>query len=129
MLKLTAKRTKVFSVPQDPTGETTVEIVHLKPGEVAAIEAQCNSVVGKTNDAGFQTEIEFKLNERTKQYVLKSVVDFTGFCGIDDKPLKCTEKHKLSVLKEFAWFGEFVEECREKLAEEVEADLEGAEEN
>lgn len=126
MLKLTAKRTKWFTVPQDTSGETKIEILHLKPGVVADIEAKANKMVGKQIGEEFHTEIGFRLNERMKAYVLASVVDWKGFQGINDKALPCNDPNKLSVIKEFGWFGEFVEKCREEYALEVEADEEEA---
>lgn len=129
MLKLTAKRKKWFPVPQDPSGETQVEIVHLKPGEVADIEAVTNQITGKQLGEDFHTEINFSLNERTKKYVTRSVIDWKGFADLKDKPLVCNDLNKLAVLKEFDWFGDFVEECRKTLAEEVESELETSEKN
>lgn len=126
MLKLTAKRSKWFTVPQDKTGETKIEIVYLKPGAVADIEAKANKMVGKQIGEEFHTEIGFRLNERMKAYVLASVISWEGFLGINEKPLPCSDTNKLQVIKEFAWFGEFVEKCREEFAEEVEADEEEA---
>lgn len=129
MLKLTAKRTKWFIVPQDKTGETKIEILNLKPGAVADIEAKANKMVGKQIGEEFHTEIGFRLNERMKAYVLASVVAWQGFQGINDKALPCNDTNKLTVVKEFGWFGEFVEKCREEFAAEVEADEEAAEGN
>lgn len=129
MLKLTTKRTKWFPVTQDPSGETMVEIVHLKPGEVADIEAKSNRITGKQFGDDFQTEIDFSLNDRLKAYVTRSITDWKGFLDIKDKPLPCSDANKLKVLAEFDWFGEFVEECRETLAEEVATEEEDAEKN
>ena len=58
MLKLTAKRTKWFTVKEDPSGETKIEIIYLKPGEVADIEAKSNNVKGRQIGDEFETEIE-----------------------------------------------------------------------
>ncbi len=129
MLKLTAKRDKVFTVPQDPSGESTLTILHLKPGEVADIEAKSNQTMMKQSGDDFLTEIGFDLNARTKKFVTRSITAWTGFTDKSGKVLPCTDPNKLAVLKEFDWFGDFVEECRKELAEEVEAELEGAEEN
>lgn len=129
MLKLTAKRTKWFTVKEDPSGETQVELVYLKPGEVADIEAKANNVKGRQRGDDFETEIEFDMNHRTRMFVLRSIVDWKGFNNVNDKPLPCNEKNKLQVLKEFGWFGPFIEECREELAEEVESEQEEVEKN
>lgn len=129
MLKLTTKRKQWFNVPNDPTGEAQVEILHLKPGEVADIEAKSNSVTGKQMGEDFMTEIDFRLNERTKKYLTSAVVNWKGFCDMNDKPLKCTDKNILEVHKEFDWFAEFVEESRTALAEQIEDEMEGAEKN
>lgn len=129
-LKLTTKRTKWFTVPQDPSGETKLEILHLKPGEVADIEAQSNQITGKQiGDQEMHTEIDFKFNDRSKRFVQRAVVDFTGFNDTNDKPLKCTEFNKKAIMKEFGWLNVFVEECRAELAAEVEAEEEGAAKN
>jgi hypothetical protein len=130
MLKLTTKKTKWFPVPQDPTGETQIEVKHLKPGEVADIEAKTNRVTGKQSEGeDFMTEIDFNLNARRKKYVIASVVAWKGFVGTNEKNLPCNDPNKLEVLNEFEWFGDFVEECREELAAEVEEEMEGADPN
>lgn len=129
MLKLTTKKKKWFALPEDPTGETQVEIVHLKPGEVADIEAKANQIIGKQYGDDFHTEIDFKLNERGKTYVLRSVVDWKGFIGLNGKPLVCNDANKLKVINEFDWFITTIEGFRENLAEEVEAEEEDAEKN
>ena len=129
MLKLTAKKKKWFTIEQDPSGETQVELVHLKPGEVANIEAKSNQIIGKQYGEDFHTEIDFKLNERGKAYVLKSVVEWKGFLGLNDKPLPCNEANKLKVINEYDWFIGAIETFREELADEVEADEEDAEKN
>ena len=88
MLKLSTKRTKWFPVSQDPSGEAQVEILHLKPGEVADIEAKSNQIIGRqTGDQDFQTEIGFNPNDRAKKIVTRAVLDWKGFNGINDKAL------------------------------------------
>ncbi len=129
MLKLTSKRKKWFPIEQDPTGETQVEVTHLKPGEVADIEAKTNQIIGKQYGEDFHTEIDFKLNERGKTYVLRAVTDWKGFLGLNDKPLVCNETNKLKVINEYDWFIASIEKFREELADEVEADEEDAEKN
>lgn len=130
MLKLTTKRTKWFAVKQDPSGECQIEILHLKPGEVADIEAKSNQIVGRQiGDQDFLTEIGFNLNDRIKKIVTRSVIEWKGFYGTNGKPLKCTDANKLEVMNEFDWFASFVEDCRKQLAEEVAEEQEDAEKN
>lgn len=130
MLKLTTKRTKWFVVPQDQSGETKVEILHLKPGEVADIEAKSNQIIGRQiGDQDFLTEIGFNPNDRAKKIVTRSVIDWKGFVGTNGKELKCNDITKMEVMKEFDWFAGFVEDCRKTLADEVAEELEGAEKN
>lgn len=129
MLKLTTKKTRWFVVPQDTTGETKVLIKHLKPGEVAELESKVNKITGKQQGDDFFTEINFALHDRTKAFVVQAVEDWEGILGTNDKKLPCNDVNKLTVFKEFSWFGEFVEDCRKALADEVEAESEGAEKN
>jgi len=129
MLKLTAKQTRWFTLPQDKSGETKVEILYLKPGQVADIEAKTNQVTGKQSGDDFHTEIDFNLTKRTKTFVTKSIVAWEGFNGINDKALSCTDANKLKVLEEFAWFGPQIEEFRTEYAEEIEVDQEEVEKN
>lgn len=129
MLKLTAKRSKWFPIEQDPSGETQVEIVHLKPGEVADIEAKSNQITGKQFGDDFHTEIGFNLNDRLKKFVCRSIVNWKGFTGVTGQPLACSDKNKLAVLAEFEWFGDAIEKFREEYAEEVNAEEESAEKN
>ncbi len=129
MLKLTTQRKQWYPVPQDESGDCQVEILHLKPGEVASIEAKTNDIVGKQVGDDFQTEIGFKLYDRTRAYVLAAVVDFKGFVDIKGKPVKCNDKGKLAILKEYGWFSDFVEECRDTLAAEIEEEEKDADPN
>lgn len=129
MLKLTAKRTKWFPIEQDTSGEAQVEVIYLKPGEVADIEAKANQITGKQFGDDFHTEIDFNLNERSKTYVLRSIINWKGFNATNGKPLICNDVNKLKVIKEYEWFGEAVEKFREELAEEVEAHEESSEKN
>ncbi len=130
MLQLTAKKTKWFPIPQDASGESQIEVLHLKPGEVADIESKANKVTGKQYEGSeFMTEIDFNLNERSKKYVLKSVINWKGFHDVKGKSLPCSDPNKLEVLSEFDWFGDFVTECRDALAEEFEEEVEGADPN
>ena len=129
MLRLTAKRTQWFDVPQDESGETKVEILHLKPGEMAEIEAQANRIIGKQGKNGFETEVDFDYSARTKLLIEKCVVNWEGFLNEKGKPMKCTNPNKLKVLKEFSWFLEQIEAFRTELAETVAEEEEGAEKN
>jgi len=129
MLKLTAKTKKWFVVEQDSSGDTQVEIVHLKPGEVSDIEAKTNQIIGKQYGEEFHTEIDFKLNERGKTYVLRSVEAWKGFVGLNGKPLACNDTNKLKVINEYDWFIPAIEKFREALAEEVETEEEEAGKN
>ena len=129
MLQLTAKVKEWFPVPQDESGECMVEIIHLKPGEISAIEAKSNDIVGKQIGDDFQTEIGFKLHERTKAYVLACVVGIKGFKDRDGRDVKCNKVGILSILEEYGWFADFVEECREDLAKTVEDREEDADPN
>jgi hypothetical protein len=60
---------------------------------------------------------------------MKSIVDWTGFCDTNDKPLKVSDFNKSAILREFGWILEFVEKCRKELADEVEEAEEDAEKN
>lgn len=129
MLKLTAKRTEKFYLPQDEAGDTWVEILYLKPGEVDDIESKSNSIIGKQKGEDFHTEIDFKLNEKLKTYVLKSVKDWGGFLTLKGKPLPCNDANKLKVMQEYDWFKDQVAEFREELREVVEGEEEELEKN
>lgn len=130
MLKLTNKTERWFPVPQDESGEAQVKIKHLKPGEVADIEATTNDFTAKQKgEEDFQTEIKFRLNERTKKLVLKSVTGLKGFVDEKGLTMECTERNVLRIMQEYGWFGEFVAECRDTLADEVAIAQEGAEKN
>jgi len=129
MLKLTAQRKKWFVLPQDETGETKVEIIHLKPGEIAEIDEKANQVVGKQSGEEFITEVGFSMGVRRREIVKDSINEWEGFLGLNDRPLACNDANKLKVLKEYKWFFDQVEEFRESLAEEVEEEEEGAEKN
>lgn len=129
MLKLTAKRKKWFVLPQDESGETKVEIVHLKPGEVAEIDEKANQVIGKQDGEEFVTEVGFSMGIRRREIIKRAISDFTGFLDLKDRPLACTEANKLRVMGEYKWFYDQIEEFRETLADEVEADEEGSDPN
>jgi hypothetical protein len=101
----------------------------LKPGDVAEIEGKVNQVTGKQVDDDFLTEIDFNLHQRAKAFVVRAIVDWEGFQGVNEKPLPCNDQNKLKVLKEFQWFSGAVEEFRKELAEEIEAEAEELEKN
>jgi len=129
MLKLTAKRTQWFEFPQDPSGETKVEILHLKPGDIADIDAQANRIVGKQIDDDFKTEVDFNYSARSKALVKRCIINWEGFLNEKGKPMKCTDNNKLKVLREFDWFLEQIGVFRTELAETVAKDEEDAEKN
>jgi len=129
MLKLTNRRTKWFTVPQDTSGDTRIEILFLKPGEVADIEAKSNQVIGKQSGEEFVTEIGFNMPQRAKAFVSKAVVAWEGVLGSDNQPLPCTANNKLAVLKEFDWFGPMIDGFRTELSDEIESEREELEKN
>jgi len=129
MIKLTQKRTKWFVFPQDDTGETKVEIIHLKPGEIADIEAEANQIVGRQQGDEFVTEVGFNLGVRTKLIVKKTILHWEGFENENGKKMKCTDMNKIKVLREFDWFFEQIEKFREELAEEDKKEQEEAGKN
>lgn len=130
MLKLSTKKSRWFPVPQDASGETQIEVLHLKPGEVADIEAKTNQIIGRqTGEEDFETEIGFDPRGKTKKLVTKAVIGLKGFQDAKGKELKCTDFTKMEIMKEYEWFAEFVEECRETLAEEAAEEQEEAAKN
>ncbi len=122
MLQLTARKKEWFTIDQDPSGDTQVEVLHLKPGEVADIESKFSQIKGKQMGEDFHTEIDFQLNEKSKEYVLRSVVSWKGFLSKTGKELPCVEQNKRKVMKEFGWFVEAIEKFREELSMEVESE-------
>ena len=129
MLKLTAQKKKWFVIPQDESGETKVEIIHLKPGEIAEIDEKANSVVGKQSGDEFITEVGFSMGVRRRE-ITKAVINaWEGFVDLKDKQLACNAPNKLKVLGEYKWFYDQIEKFRDELAEEMEDEEEGAEKN
>ena len=124
MLKLTARKKKWFTLPQDDTGETKIELVHLKPGVVADIESKASKVVGKQIGDDFHTEVDFRYREKLKTYAVTAIVDWEGFLNVKGTKMACTEANVLKVLKEFGWFAEQVQTFRDEFTEEVEAETE-----
>jgi hypothetical protein len=129
MIKLTTRRTKWFVLPQDESGETAVEILHLKPGKLAEIESLSNKVIGRTVRGKFDAEIDIDPHVRMTEIIKASIVDWKGFLNESGKPMKCTDANKLKVLNDFDWFFAQIELFRTELAEEVEAEQEEAEKN
>lgn len=129
MIKLTAKRDKWFVLPQDASGQTKVKILHLKPGEVSDIEAEVNQIVGKQEGEKFVTEVGFDLAARSRAIIRKVIIGWEGFQDENGKEMKCTDFNKVKVLREFDWFFDQIEAFRNELAEEAEAEEEGAEKN
>lgn len=129
MIKLTKKRTEWVILPQDPSGETQMEIIHLLPGEVSEIESLCNRIVGREVQGKFGTEVAIDVDARTKEIIKRAVVQWKGFQDEEGKKMKCSDFNKLRVLKSFDWFYDEVEKAREKLAVDEEAEQEEAEKN
>lgn len=129
MIKLTAKRKEWFTMPQDESGETQVEIYHLLPGEVSEIESSTNRVVGREINGKFGTEVDIDVNSRTKEIIKRCIINWKGFEDEDGKKLKCTDFNKIRILNTFDWFYEQIEKFREDLEAEEEAAQEEAEKN
>lgn len=129
MIKLSAAKKKWFTLSQDPSGETMVEIYHLLPGEVSAIESSSNRVVGREVKGEFGTEVDIDVNARVQSIVKRSIVAWKGFEDETGKKMKCTDFNKLRILTAFDWFYEEIEKFREELAAEYEEEQEEAEKN
>jgi hypothetical protein len=129
MIQLTAKKTKWFTFPQDETGETQVEILHLKPGKIAEIDAKANRIVGRHVNDDFVTEVDINVNSRMLEIVKASIVNWKGFQDLSGRTMKCTDANKVKLLNDFDWFFAQIELFRDELAVEFEAEQEEAEKN
>ena len=129
MIKLSAKRKKWFTIPQDPTGETQIDFYHLLPGVISEVESACNRIVGREVKGKFGTEVDIDVDTRTKEIVKRAVIGWKGFEDENGKKMKCTDFNKLRVLKTFDWFFEEIEKFREELLAEEEESQEEAEKN
>lgn len=118
-IRLTNTISKRFYLPQDESGETWVEVAHLKPGQLTDIEDQCNTMK-RVYDADAESTVEVKIciGERQKLIVKKCIKAFGGFEDEKGETLQCTNDNKLKLLRDFDWFYPFIEECRSKLYEE-----------
>lgn len=131
-LKVTTRRAKKwFTISQDETGETEVEIAYLKPGEIADIDAECNRIVGKgvEGEDNLQTEVSFGFRARFKKILVKCLVGWKGFVDDDGEPLELTDANKLNVLKNYEWFEESINKFRIELEKEHKKGSKGAAKN
>jgi len=131
-MRITKPRERWFPVPGDPD-EAQVKIKHLLPGEIQEIV-----------DAAMVQEVEYRQHGEEMRPILRQINDqrkdrektmlaavrgWKNFYDEKDKPLQFSEPNVLRAMREIDGFIDFVGECREKIANDVEAEREAQEKN
>jgi len=136
LAKLTAKVIKNFPIPGDPDN-AELRIQHLKPGEVAAIEAETSKWVGKSQGDDFASELQYDPTTQMRKLRTAAVVGWKGFYGLSGEELDCNNGNKMEFLKEDPMLGEgedakklsdWIDQFRKELADSLkpqEAQAEG----
>ena len=122
-MRITKPKERWFDVPEDED-KGKVLVRQISPGERH-----------KIMDKAFQQKIEYRAGEDGKlspvmnqitdrkfdreQTVLKAVVSWENFFDLDGTKLPCNLENVLKAINEIDGFIEFVNECREKLEEDI----------
>lgn len=135
MARLTSKKVVWFPIPGDEDG-AKLQILHLKPGDVQAIEAKTSRWLGRSQNKEFVTELELKPTEQLKLTRLAAIVGWEGFYDEAGVELICTDANKEMYLfndpllgKPAKKFSEWIDEFRTTLADEMKPQEEKAEGN
>jgi hypothetical protein len=125
MPKITKPTTRKFFLPDDPY-EGYVNIKHLLPGEVSVIHNQCfkqkvNYKAGKGKKDGYKPEIKQESDPDLFRMLpaRDSIVSWGGFLDEDDKEMPCNDANKELMINTLDNFVEWIDECREKIADDI----------
>ncbi len=115
-----------FDVPNDPD-KARVKVKHLSPQEFNSIvdEAFTEDITYQKDEKGKmqQSITQDKNKEKLRELpITLSVMEWENFYDSDDKLMECTEENKIVACREMEGFIEFVTECKEKLAEDINAE-------
>jgi len=135
-MRLTARKTKRYDVPNDPD-EGFIVIRHLSKGEVRKVESKVNQLYYQTNGSGEgDTRIDFDPYTRSRLFAREAITKWGSMYDLKGRDMKLTAANldKASVFTmlvngEKVDFYEWVDDCRKDLDEEVEAETKEAEEN
>ena len=130
-MRLTLKKTKRFTLPNDPDN-SYIEIEHLKQNGVNEIKESTTST--KLIDGSLEIEVD-GYSQKTK-LAKACLTDWGGLFDESDRPLKFTPQNvaksaefMIVVGDEKKSFYEWIDDCRVELAEEVEEESKVAEGN
>jgi len=126
MPKITKTESAWFDIPDDEY-EGSVEIVHLKDGEIQAIVDELTELSTKFEDSGAKL-LKVRQAGINTALAAASIKSWKNHLGENGKQLKCTHANKMTFLKEDGYF-QTIEGFRRKLAEDVQKQKEAAEKN
>jgi len=129
-MRITKPVERWFNCEGDPDGGKVL-IRHLRPGEVQDIVDQVwtQKVEYKPGEEGAtfaQTTDKKKDRELT---ISASLLDWENFFDQAGKRMGCTDKNKIRAMREIDGLIEFVNECRAKLAKDIEKEKKDQEKN
>ena len=133
-MRITKSEERWFPVPGDPDkGE--VLICHLHLGTAAAIFEQTAKSETRYKPTGKDGKLEADtviLNNPAAEAAatMDAVIqDWKNIYGADGELMKCTTENKLAAKAEIPGFYEFINECREVLATDIDAEKAASEKN
>ena len=132
-MRITKSVERWFPVPDDPD-EGEVLIRHLKRGELMDIsfETTKQETRYRLNDAQeLEPEMTSRSDTRASQIAIfnAAVRNWKNFYDEDGNALTCTDENKVKAMREIDGLTEFVGECRDKLAADIDAEKKEQEKN
>ena len=126
MPKVVKTQSAWFDIPDDEYGGS-VEIVHLKDGEVQAIADNLTELSTRFEDDGVKT-VNVRQGGIARVVAAESIKSWKKHYGEDGKLLKCNRSNKMLFLKEDGYL-EKIQEFRKTLADDIKEQKEAEEKN
>jgi hypothetical protein len=132
-MRITKSVERWFVADDDPD-KSEVLIRHLKKGELIDITFDSTAQVTRyvaDEDKKITPETTATADPRKQQVetFCKAVKDWKNFYDEDGEPIECTKENKVRAMREIDGLFEFVQECRERLAKDIEAESKAQEKN
>ena len=132
-MRITKTVERWFPVPDDPDkGEVLIR--HLKRGELMDISFETTEQETRyrlNDEQNLEPEMTSRSDTRASQIAIfrAAVQDWKNFYDEDGNALTCDGENKIKAMREIDGLVEFVNECREKLAADIEAEKKAQEKN
>jgi len=132
-MRIKRPKERWFPCVGDPD-KARVLIKHLTPGEIQDLtdETMPQKIEYEQDDEGNMVpnfSMVPKRKEEREQTLVLAVKGWENFFDENEKPLDCTEENIIRASREIDGFNEFIAECRNTLAKDIEKEKAGQEKN